>query len=207
MLTVRTRIGWILTFMLMVACTEGMCQKLDITRYKPWDASDTLLWSDYTLTDLNQTLKYGLQAKAVTSYVYFYLPELWHADSCMNVLTVFSKKHSYTGDTTRAGLLMHESIHFDIAELFARYLRKDLLDLSQKEDYTLDQYLALRDSLFDAASNYQELYDDETVYGLNRKEQQKWGEHIKNEMEKWKDYSFENIYLLCNPSLANRKAQ
>jgi hypothetical protein len=191
----------------LCSCSGVFCQQLNTNHYKSWNASDTLLWSDYTLTDLDQTLKYGLRAKAVTSYAYFYLPQIWHADSCMNVLTTFRRRHSYTADTTSVSLLAHESIHFDIAELFARYLRKELLDLSQKEDYNLDQYLTLRDSLFNAASNYQALYDDETVYGLNRKEQQKWRDHIKSELEKWKDYSFENIYLLCNPSLANRKAQ
>lgn len=178
-------------------------QELDLIKYKLWDIKDTLQWSDYTFSDLNHTLEYGFQATAITSYSYFYLPEIWHADSCMNVLTAFRKKDSHTGDTTRADLLAHESIHFHIAEVFARYLRKELLNLSRSNDNTLDQYLALRNNYFKEASSYQDLYDRETMYGLNIKDQLRWSIHIKAELKEWEDYSFENLLLQCNTCLVD----
>ncbi|WPP51590.1 hypothetical protein [Catalinimonas niigatensis] len=179
-------------------------QELDLIKYKLWDIKDTLQWSDYTFSDLNQDLEYGFQAKAVTSLAHIYVPGVWHVDSCMNVLVAFRKRYSFTGDTTHADLLAHESIHFDIAEVFARYLRKELLNLSESSNNNLDEYLTLRNRYFKEATNYQDLYDQETVYGLNTKEQRRWASHIKAELKIWEDYSFENTLLQCN-SLVNNK--
>lgn len=178
-------------------------QELDTIKYKYWNTKDTLQWSDYTFSDLNEDLEYGFQAKAVTSLAHVYVPGVWDADSCMNVLVAFRKRYSFSGDTTSAQLLAHESIHFDIAEVFARYLRKALLNLSKSSDNNLDQYLTVRNKYFKEASHYQDLYDQETVYGLNTKEQRRWASHIKTELQKWEDYSYENLLRLCNICLEN----
>lgn len=193
--------------MLMGIYETGFCQEPDMNKYKIWNANDSLCWSDYVFSDFNQSLKYGIQAKAVTSLVHIYVPGIWHIDSCMNIVVALRKRYSFTQDTTDTRLLEHERIHFDIAEMFARYLRKEFLELSKSNENSLDQYLSLRDSLFKEASSFQDFYDSETVYGLNLKEQRVWTLQIKKELEEWKEYSFENISQLCNSSLADNKSK
>ncbi len=151
--------GFCFTFFITIACSvSGFCQKLDADKYKPWSRSDTLKWQDYNISNaIDSSLPHGLQAKALTSLVYFYVPSIWHPDSCMNVLVAVRKKYSYTLDTINTYLLKHERIHFDIAELYARQLREALLNLSQEEDYQLDQYLTMRDSMFQISNHYQDL--------------------------------------------------
>ncbi|MDF9795711.1 hypothetical protein OKW21_000974 [Catalinimonas alkaloidigena] len=177
--------------------SHGQHIDIDTLKYKLWSAHDSLQWSDFQKSPVEKELKYGFRAKTLTSLVYFYTPALWHIDSCMNVYVAVSRQNSFTKDTTDKILLGHERIHFDIAELFARYLRKEFIMLSQSDENTLEQYLSLRDSLFQSANVFQDIYDEETMYGLNAREQKKWTEYIDKELETWKGYTFDQIPQHC----------
>ncbi|WKN31858.1 hypothetical protein PZB74_00600 [Porifericola rhodea] len=179
-------------------------QELDPNKYKQWSNIDTLQWSDFQLSVFDHHIKYGLKAKAKTSLVYFYRPAIWHQDSCMNVLTAVFRKASYTRDTTDINLLLHEKLHFDIAELCARKLRKALLHLKESQANSLENYLALRDSIFTVSNEYHDLYDQETLYGLNLVRQSSWKSYIKLELNRYKDYTFKEM-MNCNSSACSKQ--
>lgn len=167
-------------------------QALHNDTYKYWSRDDSLRWSDYQFRELDLPLNYGFKAKALTSLMYLFTPPVWHQDSSMDLLVAFRKPHSFTGDSLDAHLLQHESLHFDIAELYARYLRKELALLSQSKENSLDRYLSLRDSILQMADQKQLTYDEETIYGLNKKEQLQWSEDIQAEIDAWGAYAYKN---------------
>jgi len=87
-------------------------------------------------------------------------------------------------DLLTAALLDHEQIHFDIAELTARKLRKTL----QNQKYTADNYEykieAIRNKVLKEGELMQELYDKETGHGTQVKEQALWKNRIEQEIKK-----------------------
>jgi secreted PhoX family phosphatase len=85
--------------------------------------------------------------------------------------------------------LIHEQVNFDIAELFARKLRKTFSEY--KFSYaTVQQDL---DSLYDI--NHEEMntmhasYEKETNHGIDESAQSIWNHKIKSELENFEKYS------------------
>ena len=82
-------------------------------------------------------------------------------------------------------LLEHEQLHFDIAELISRKLRLRYKSLKEHSAY-LNIYYNYMDTL----DVYQNRYDKETVFSIRYKEQKKWKEKIKKELNELKEHSF-----------------
>lgn len=107
----------------------------------------------------------------------------------VKVICFFIKSRSWSKLKSSDTLLMHEQVHFDIAELFARRLRKAFAEY--KFNYpTVGKDI---DNLF--LLNKQErakmdtLYDKETDFSRNRKQQLLWNKKIKTELDKLKKYA------------------
>ena len=164
--------------------------QVDTTRFQVWSEQDPLQWNDYQVDRQRKLLKHGFAVHAVTSYQYFYLPRELHLDSCLNVLTTFRRYSSWVRDTTDLRLLEHERIHFDIAELYARKIRKQFRQLNMNN--TLKDAYTLADSLFNAGVHRQDQYDQETFYGRSSTKQQQWKKHINVELRQLNEFSFEN---------------
>jgi secreted PhoX family phosphatase len=84
--------------------------------------------------------------------------------------------------------LIHEQLYFDIAELYARKLRKTFSEYKFRYA-TVQQDL---DSLYDI--NHEEMkkmhtsYEEETNYGINASAQSIWNFKIKSELENFEKY-------------------
>ena len=83
-------------------------------------------------------------------------------------------------------MLNHEQLHFDIAELFARKLRKEL----EKPRFTT----ASTEEIFSAVASFnmeldkmQKRYDNETNHYRNKKKQKKWEIYVGEELAKLTD--------------------
>jgi hypothetical protein len=86
-------------------------------------------------------------------------------------------------------LLKHEQIHFDIYEVNARKLRKELstkkltsVNASSSINNLMEKYNKLN-------STVQERYDSETNHSLEVKKQEKWNTEIAAELEEYNDFS------------------
>jgi hypothetical protein len=104
------------------------------------------------------------------------------------VLCFFIKSKSWVRVISTTGLI-HEQGHFDIAELFARRLRKAFAEY--KFNYrTIGKDI---NNLF--LLNKQErakmdiLYDKETDFSRNKKQQMLWNNKLKTELNKLKKYT------------------
>ena len=79
-------------------------------------------------------------------------------------------------------ILAHEQIHFDISELYARKLRKELKE--HKNQLTLKRGYMSRvfNQIYGESENRQTLYDQETEGGQNEAQQALWKAIIEKEL-------------------------
>jgi hypothetical protein len=176
----------------------AFCQEAGPSLFKLWSEDGILQWKDYSITKEKRILKTGFLVDAVTSYQYRFIPGNWDVYDCINVATLFIKGHSWVTDTLNHAVLAHERIHFDIGELYARKLRKELHILFRKRNVNHEIYWTKIDNLLSAAKTCQELYDQETFYGQIPGMQQIWTDRIALELEQWADFTFESMYRRCN---------
>jgi predicted secreted Zn-dependent protease len=83
----------------------------------------------------------------------------------------------------------HEQLHFDIAELSARKLRKKLSELKLTRERYAKQIQTAYDEVIEAGEAMQKAYDEETAHGLLRDEQERWAAEVKREMDALKSFA------------------
>ncbi|WP_024773125.1 DUF922 domain-containing protein [Aquimarina macrocephali] len=105
----------------------------------------------------------------------------------VDVKLYFNKYRGWT-ITNDIKILEHEQIHFDIAELHTRKIRKKVFDLKTKEILNIYEYVNIVDSIFKECDTYQDKYDDEVL--LNHDRQQEWKHLIYKELEELKEYEY-----------------
>jgi len=107
----------------------------------------------------------------------------------MTIETVFNEEKSWKDDKRiNDYVLLHEQKHFDIAEIHARKLRKEV---SEKIKTTAD-YNKLFKGIYAKISseykNFQAVYDRITEHGMNKEKQAEYNALISEELEKLKNY-------------------
>ena len=78
--------------------------------------------------------------------------------------------------------LVHEQLHFDISELFARKMRKQL----SKKHFTKrvkSEINAIYESILKELSDFQNLYDAETNFSRNKEQQLFWNRKIQEALK------------------------
>lgn len=79
-------------------------------------------------------------------------------------------------------LLIHEKVHFNICELHARKLRKEISDKRDGAGLSCDDVKNLYMRINAELIAMQELYERETVHGTNEGKQQEWNMKISMEL-------------------------
>ncbi|WP_298320503.1 hypothetical protein [uncultured Aquimarina sp.] len=99
----------------------------------------------------------------------------------------FLKYDSWT--VTKDSLsLIHEQVHFDIYELYARKIRKVFCELNEDMITDFKEYQRLFNSYLTENGERNELYDIEVI--VNQKKQQEWQAKIAKELEELKEYEY-----------------
>lgn len=100
----------------------------------------------------------------------------------------FDRQSSWKKKGVTENLLQHEKGHFDIAEIHARLLRKQLSEI-KKFDMTMRQKINImkNQSLINCDAQ-QKQYDKETEHSKNIEKQKLWEIEIKKELDKLKKY-------------------
>lgn len=82
-------------------------------------------------------------------------------------------------------VLNHEQRHFDIAEIFARKLRRRFTAIRSGDISTLNnkKLSAIYKEVFAEYDRFQQLYDEETESGVNEEVQEKWNQRIDTLLE------------------------
>ena len=98
-----------------------------------------------------------------------------------DVVAVFNRKKSWARDKS-ASLLAHEQLHFDIAELYARKIRKKVKELNRQGAKNIKTYNAAIHELLQESNEVDQQYDLETLHGALSKKQEAWVSRIKEEL-------------------------
>ena len=105
-----------------------------------------------------------------------------------DVICYFVKSHSWTINTTSQQLLQHERGHFDIAELFARKLRKELSELKFNPKTFDDDLKKIHSKLEVERRQMNITYDKETDFSMNGIMQNNWSDKIAREIKLLNNY-------------------
>ena len=86
-------------------------------------------------------------------------------------------------------ILSHEQGHFDIAEIFARKLHKEMSKYRfNKKTYQKD-LKKIYDAVTEEKTEIQNNYDRETNHSINKREQAEWLKKIKEMLEEYEEFS------------------
>jgi len=96
-----------------------------------------------------------------------------------------------------AYVLEHEQLHFDITELHARLLRKELLKL-RISDNLKQRVQALHDRISADLDRMQSLYDLDTRHSLDKAAQERWKKEVSLGLKALESYSHPEVLVSRN---------
>ncbi len=150
-----------------------------------WDANKRLTWNDYKAAPNAKS-----DAAASTSTLLSIEYKLSSTKFGYTIKSFFSKTKSW-GLHKTAYILSHEQGHFDIAEIFARKLNKEMGGyVFNKRTYQKDLKKIYED-ISEEKTEMQDEYDKETNHSINKGKQAEWLKRIEKllkEYEPWSDY-------------------
>jgi predicted secreted Zn-dependent protease len=114
----------------------------------------------------------------------------------VSIKACFYPKDSWKGNYIDDALLAHEQKHFDIVELYARKLRKQLMEIKVQDQEDAQQKLDSLHKIIDAEMDaYQDKYDEESDYSMAHDKQVAWIKRIDAVMDSLANYQNTEIRL------------
>lgn len=150
-----------------------------------WNKDRKITWDDFLSENNGQKYKGAGTALNIDFY-----PKKFDCAQIDFIVVVaqVNKIESWVKDKT-GGILNHEQTHFDLAELYARKIRKSLAKfLEENEECDLQGIADIYYRLEEEHWQTQFLYDDETKHSINFEKQQEWDKKIADSLEAYKDY-------------------
>ncbi len=127
-----------------------------------WAAAITASGISYSFSSVQEDGRLTLD---ITINSYFYPEESWYQPKLCDSL-----------------ILSHEQLHFDIAELFARSMRKRVAETTFTKDVKAEVKEIYKQILRELGT-YQKKYDFETNFSRNTQKQLQWNQEIKEALE------------------------
>ena len=159
--------------------------KVETENYIIWTIDRKLIWKDFKSKE--KIKRIGVAQTGANIEIKPFKNKFKKYD--YKVLSTFYKNKSWT-QTESVDVLEHEQLHFDIAELFARKMRKEIafVKLNNKVIREND-YRRIHQLLFKKYLIFQNKYDKETMYSKNTKIQKEWIDRIAIELQLLKNYN------------------
>ncbi|MEM7105449.1 MAG: hypothetical protein AAF502_20095 [Bacteroidota bacterium] len=175
-----------LTFVLGAALVPS-AKKLDNNNLLEWQTRK-LNWSDFQ----GRPAYYSSNA-ALTSYQIGFTYDYKGGNEITFIVKCqFIKSESWAKRVAKTDyILNHEQKHFDLAEVYARKLRKKLsqADFRGMKLREIDRIIdRMYDDNWRALTKAQDDYDGDSEHGIDRTEQRRWDAIIKTELEKLDRY-------------------
>jgi hypothetical protein len=148
-----------------------------------WKGAKKLTWTDYK----GQPQAGTDAAAATTTYLGIeYLID--EKGFTFKIQCRFSKTKSW-GKSKTDYILEHEQGHFDIAEIFARKLNKNMSEYKFNKDSFRKDLKSIYDSVAIEKENFQNQYDLETDHSRKKDQQAAWNLKIKEWLTNFEKYS------------------
>lgn len=147
-----------------------------------WKAKRKLTWDDFQAKADEKDMLHALTATNIDMKA-----KCEDGKLKVKVESVFSTKESWSKNKRSEKLLYHEQLHFDITEIHARRLRKELAALKNACEQP-DQINKVTDRIFDEWKKQEDQYDRETNHGLLAPEMEQWTLKIQTELKSLEAY-------------------
>jgi hypothetical protein len=156
-----------------------------------WAAARRLSWNDYTGA-VNSKSKFSAMSTCAIAFQINGKGDTVH----VMVKSLFYPGKSWvkTKDKSEA-LLAHEQLHFDITELYARKLRKEVLGMKLDAKHAQKQLMNAYQKNFKALTKEQTRYDAQSKHSINKEKQQAWSIRIHKELEQLSGYTASSLHL------------
>lgn len=157
---------------------------------KVWNEADPLVWGDYwaepeeTLIMAQTRFKIDIFPGNVAVDANDYIQNL----DALTVKAVFYKDKSWSLDKQSAQLLYHEQLRFNIAEIYARKIRRRFDQLKQSGEKRFAMFQREYAILWKECLEYQREFEKATEFGNNNLLDQEWNETIQTELLVLKAY-------------------
>ncbi|MBB6610034.1 DUF922 domain-containing protein [Pontibacter sp. Tf4] len=149
-----------------------------------WSADRRLAWSDFKASPDTLNPHHALTAANLA------VDAKCNANTfAYDVKCVFLATESWTKNTRSEKLLHHEQLHFDLTEVHARQLRKNLQALGTSCPDAKPRLAAVVNAAFADWKADQEKFDEQSRHGLDAKVSEVWEQNIAKrlkQLEKFK---------------------
>jgi hypothetical protein len=151
--------------------------------FKDWSYEQRLVWDDFKGAPVRNS-----DAAALTATHLGFSYSFSKGQISYEIICRFDKKKSW-GLVKNDWILGHEQGHFDIAEIFARELNKEVSDYKfNKNTFQKDLDEIYREVMADKEA-YQLKYDEETNFSRHKKNQEEWLKRIAKDLEELAPYA------------------
>lgn len=150
-----------------------------------WSAK-RLEWDDFKATPIKNT-----DAAALTATHLGFSYSYTNNKVTYDIICRFDKTKSW-GLVKTDWILRHEQGHFDIAEIFARKLKKDISEYQFSKRTFRKDLDSIYTKVIKEKESFQLAYDTETDYSRNKNKQQEWLKKIEQVLEQTENYSAYN---------------
>lgn len=142
-----------------------------------WKASRRLTWNDFRAKADDNDPLHALTATNIDMKA-----KCENGELKVKVESVFEAHNSWSKNKKSDRLLFHEQLHFDITEIYARRLRKELSTLKGACDNP-DKINEVTDRIFEEWKHQEDVYDKETDHGLDQEKMKIWTDKISAELK------------------------
>jgi len=156
----------------------------------PWKAEVPLSWSDFT--------GFPDESSPYIAFTYYNLSyrSSWDGGGTITITVqcIFEKNKSWRKIEKKLTpeVLLHEQMHFNIAELYARRMRQAFADYTAVHKHSAETSADIKKifaTCMDNCKAYNELYDLETSHSVNEPRQQEWNKKITAQLTELSAYA------------------
>lgn len=157
-----------------------------------WDEYRKLSWDDFKGIP-DEVSDY----KAITSSFIGFTSITYGDSIVLSIPCYFVKTESWSKNKMGKSLLSHEQLHFDVAEIIARKIRKECSTHISK---SLEETSNILQSYYDKYygeywDNINNQYDSETDHGIIESKQKEWEQKIAKELKSLEVYSSPRVVV------------
>lgn len=154
-----------------------------------WEEGKKLKWSNFKSKTSNQKGE-NIVAYTNCGWIYSYVRSSTpKVPIKIKIETIFNEDKSWK-DSKRINnyVLLHEQKHFDVAEVFSRKLRKEVVE-KIKTNSDFDRYFKeIYARILKGYQDFQKTYDSETKNGMIEEKQSEYNRIIAEELDNLKSY-------------------
>lgn len=163
---------------------KGKYLDVDTTKYIVWDEDRPITWDDYPILD--EEVEF---AQALTAVIHSVRGSMSKDKPKFEVYVLFKREDSWTTDRLDADLFAHEKLHFDIAEMYGRMVRKQIAAMGKQGVEDLAKYRKAIKYLLAEFKVKSFEYDEDTSHGMSENEQIRWQNYVSSELQRLHEYN------------------